>query len=42
MTELVTGRVVRTDAKVCHVEVGGTVVQAAPRGKLFEHSICFQ
>jgi ribosome biogenesis GTPase len=30
------GRVVRTDAKVCHVLVDGRVVQAAPRGKLFE------
>jgi ribosome biogenesis GTPase / thiamine phosphate phosphatase len=31
-----TGRVVRTDAKVCHVEVDGRIVLAAPRGKLFE------
>jgi len=31
-----TGRVVRTDAKVCHVDIGGRIVQAAPRGKLFE------
>ena len=31
-----TGRVVRTDAKVCQVEVEGRIVQAAPRGKLFE------
>lgn len=31
-----TGRVIRTDAKVCHVDVDGVVVQAAPRGKLFE------
>ena len=30
------GRVVRTDAKVCHVEVEGAIVQCAPRGKLFE------
>ena len=36
MTELTTGRVVRTDAKVCHVEVAGVVHQCAPRGKLFE------
>jgi putative ribosome biogenesis GTPase RsgA len=31
-----TGRVVRTDAKVCHVDLGDRVVLAAPRGKLFE------
>ena len=31
-----TGRVVRTDAKVCLVDIGGRTVQAAPRGKLFE------
>jgi ribosome biogenesis GTPase len=31
-----TGRVIRTDAKVCHVEVDGRVVVCAPRGKLFE------
>jgi ribosome biogenesis GTPase len=31
-----TGRVVRTDAKVCHVDIEGRIVQAAPRGKLFE------
>jgi ribosome biogenesis GTPase / thiamine phosphate phosphatase len=31
-----TGRVIRTDAKVCHVHVDGRVVLAAPRGKLFE------
>lgn len=31
-----TGRVVRTDAKVVHVEVGDRVVLAALRGKLFE------
>jgi len=30
------GLVVRVDAKVCHVEVGGDVLQAAPRGLLFE------
>jgi ribosome biogenesis GTPase len=29
------GLVVRTDAKVCHVEVDGRVLQAAPRGILF-------
>ncbi|MBM3990349.1 MAG: ribosome small subunit-dependent GTPase A [Planctomycetes bacterium] len=32
----VTGRVVRTDAKVCHVEIDGRVVSCVPRGKLFE------
>lgn len=26
---------IRTDAKVCHVEVDGTLIQAAPRGLLF-------
>lgn len=31
-----TGRVLRVDAKVCHVEVDGKVVQAVPRGALFE------
>lgn len=31
-----TGRVVRTDAKVCHVEVEGRVLQCTPRGILFE------
>lgn len=36
MTAPETGRVVRTDAKVVHVEVGDRVVLAAPRGKLFE------
>jgi ribosome biogenesis GTPase len=36
MSQLITGRVVRTDAKICHVEVGGTVHACAPRGKLFE------
>jgi len=35
MGSLEQGRVVRTDAKVCHVDVDGTVVQAAPRGVLF-------
>lgn len=29
------GLVLRTDAKVCHVEVGARVVQAAPRGILY-------
>ncbi len=29
------GRVVRTDAKVCHVLVDGRVIQAAPRGALY-------
>jgi len=28
---------VRTDAKVCHVDLGERVVQAAPRGRLFEN-----
>jgi ribosome biogenesis GTPase len=36
MTTLRTGLVIRTDAKVCHVDVGGEVVQAAPRGILFD------
>ncbi|HVS19326.1 MAG TPA: ribosome small subunit-dependent GTPase A [Planctomycetota bacterium] len=31
-----TGRVVRADAKVFHVDVDGRVLMAAPRGKLFE------
>jgi len=35
MTSLQTGRVVRTDAKVCHVLVDGRVIQAAPRGALY-------
>src|SRR5262245_25204598 len=35
MTELKTGRVIRTDAKVCHVDVDGKIVLAAPRGLLF-------
>ena len=30
------GRVLRVDAKVCHVQVGEDVVQASPRGHLFE------
>ena len=37
MVELREGRVIRTDAKVCHVDFGDEVVQCAPRGKLFEH-----
>jgi len=36
MSELREGRVVRMDAKVCHVDLGGEVVQAAPRGALFD------
>ncbi|MCP3920903.1 MAG: ribosome small subunit-dependent GTPase A [bacterium] len=36
MTDLRTGRVVRVDAKVCHVEVDGEVLLASPRGSLFE------
>jgi ribosome biogenesis GTPase len=36
MSALVRGRVVRTDAKVCHVDVDGEVVLAAPRGILFD------
>lgn len=32
----VVGRVVRTDAKVCHVAIDDRVVQCVPRGKLFE------
>lgn len=36
MVEFVTGRVVRTDAKVCHIDVAGAVHVCAPRGKLFE------
>ncbi len=35
MSSLHTGRVVRTDAKVCHVLVDGKVIQAAPRGTLY-------
>lgn len=34
--ELARGRVVRVDAKVCHVEIGDRILLAAPRGKLFE------
>ena len=30
------GRVLRGDARVYHVELNGKVVQAAPRGRLFE------
>lgn len=37
MSTLHTGLVIRTDAKVCHVEAGGRVVQAAPRGILFDN-----
>ena len=36
MTNVRTGLVIRTDAKVCHVAVDGAVVQAAPRGILFD------
>jgi ribosome biogenesis GTPase len=36
MTTLRTGTVVRTDAKVCHVDTDGRVLQAAPRGILFD------
>lgn len=36
MSPNVEGRVVRVDAKVCHVEVQGEVSLAAPRGALFE------
>jgi len=36
MTALENGIVIRTDAKVCHVEVNGRVVLAAPRGILFD------
>jgi ribosome biogenesis GTPase len=32
------GRVIRTDAKVCHVEVGGRIVVAVPRGRLYDES----
>ena len=35
MVDLKTGRVIRTDAKVCHVDVDGRVIQAAPRGILY-------
>ena len=37
MTELRVGRVIRTDAKVCHVDFDGEVKACAPRGKLFEN-----
>jgi len=37
MTELQTGRVIRVDAKVCHVDLGDRVVHASPRGSLFEN-----
>jgi len=37
MTELRIGRVIRTDAKVCHIDLDGEVIQAAPRGSLFEN-----
>lgn len=30
------GRVIRTDAKVCHVDIEGESVPCAPRGKLFD------
>ena len=36
MSDLRTGRVIRVDAKVCHVDLHGEVIQAAPRGALFE------
>jgi ribosome biogenesis GTPase len=36
MVQLKTGRVIRTDAKVCHIDVEGRVLQAAPRGILFD------
>jgi len=36
MTDLREGTVLRMDAKVCHVEVDGEVMLAAPRGGLFE------
>jgi ribosome biogenesis GTPase len=35
MSTLLTGTVIRTDAKVCHVDLEGRVIQAAPRGILF-------
>lgn len=37
MGTLLEGRVLRLDAKVCHVDIGDRVVLAAPRGSLFEH-----
>lgn len=36
MAELLEGRVIRADARVYHVDLGGEVRQCAPRGKLFE------
>ncbi len=36
MAELRTGRVIRTDAKVCHIDLDGRVIHAAPRGSLLE------
>ncbi|MFN0242539.1 MAG: ribosome small subunit-dependent GTPase A [Planctomycetota bacterium] len=36
MNALKTGRVIRTDAKVCHVDVDGKVLLGAPRGILFD------
>jgi ribosome biogenesis GTPase len=36
MPEIRQGRVVRVDAKVCHVDLDGEIVQAAPRGTLFD------
>lgn len=36
MTELVTGRVVRAEARLYQVEIGGEIRTFAPRGKLFE------
>jgi len=35
-SELLTGRVVRQDAKVYHVDIDGRIVLCAPRGKLFD------
>lgn len=37
MAPTLTGRVVRTDAKVCHVQIEGETLLAAPRGALFEN-----
>jgi len=37
MGEHLEGRVLRLDAKVCHVDLGDRVVLAAPRGALFEN-----
>lgn len=37
MVEFKKGLVVRVDAKVCHVELDGVVIHAAPRGQLFEN-----